>query len=107
MNEVVWLDVMCLRKGFYNPRIVQDLDRAQILLESVKKHGIKQPLLVVPSADSLYEVLDGSRRLEAAKQAGIQKIPCIVIETSQISQTSLAIHFSQEDLTEQELIIYV
>ncbi|MCX8200828.1 MAG: ParB N-terminal domain-containing protein [Candidatus Caldarchaeum sp.] len=107
MGEVVFLDVGCLRKSVYNPRLVQDPDRHRILVESIRREGVKQPLLVYPVEENIYEVLDGSRRLEAAKQANIQKIPCIIIEHSNIPQTSLAIHFSQEDLTDEELVVYV
>lgn len=107
MNEVVFIDIDSLRKSVYNPRLVQDPERHQILVESIKREGVKQPLLVYPAEDGKYEVLDGSRRLEAAKQAGAAKLPCIITAAEKIPQTSLSIHFSQEDLTPEELITFV
>lgn len=65
-----------------------------------------EPLLVHP-VDDCYEVLDGSRRLAAAVEAGLEKVPCIIDGGEDAPRLSLAIHFSQDDLTESELVLYV
>jgi ParB family chromosome partitioning protein len=49
------------------------------LAESIKEKGMLQPLIVRPSGNK-YEVVVGSRRLEAAKQAGLKKVPAVVTE---------------------------
>ncbi|MCS6770248.1 MAG: ParB/RepB/Spo0J family partition protein [Candidatus Caldarchaeum sp.] len=107
MAEVVMLEVSKLRRSSYNPRMVQDPERTKILLESVRKHGVKQPLLTYPSSDGFYEVLDGGRRLSAALEAGLDKVPCVVVEPEDVPRKSLTIHLSQEDLTPEEVVVFV
>ncbi|MEM4363365.1 MAG: ParB/RepB/Spo0J family partition protein [Candidatus Caldarchaeum sp.] len=107
MLENVMLHVSRLRRSHYNPRMVQDPERKRILVESVRREGVRQPLLVYPANDDFYEVLDGGRRLEAAREAGLEKVPCIVVEPDDIPRRSLAIHLSQDDLTPEELVTFV
>ncbi|MEM2593100.1 MAG: ParB N-terminal domain-containing protein, partial [Thermofilaceae archaeon] len=107
MSETIILEVSRLRRSRYNPRMVQDPERKRILLESVRREGVRQPLLVYPAGDGFYEVLDGGRRLEAAREAGLEKVPCIFIEPEDIPRKSLSIHLSQDDLTPEELVTFV
>lgn len=63
-----------------NPR--KDLGDIGELEKSIRKNGIMQNLTVVPADDDLEEfmVLIGHRRLEAAKAAGLCKVPCVIAE---------------------------
>jgi ParB family chromosome partitioning protein len=58
------------------------LDETSIneLSSSIKRHGILQPVVVQPRENGLYTLLIGGRRLMAAKQAGVQKVPAIILE---------------------------
>jgi two-component system, OmpR family, KDP operon response regulator KdpE len=47
------------------------------LASSIREHGVLEPILVVPAADR-YEVVAGNRRLQAARMAGLERIPAIV-----------------------------
>lgn len=49
------------------------------LVESVRKDGILQPVLVRPM-DSEYEMVEGRHRMEAAKETGLTEIPCIIMD---------------------------
>ena len=62
-----------------NPRKSFDADDADflVLVESVKKHGIIQPLTVNLS-NSEYSLISGERRLLAAKKAGLEYVPCYI-----------------------------
>ncbi|MEM2484820.1 MAG: ParB N-terminal domain-containing protein [Candidatus Caldarchaeum sp.] len=80
--------------------------RREFLLKASER-GVRQPLLVYPAIDGFYEVLDGGRRLEASREAGIEKVPCTVVEPEDIPRRSLAIHLSQDDLTPEELVTFV
>lgn len=61
------------------PRKKFDEDALQELSESIKKHGIIQPLLV-QKKDDYYEIIAGERRWRAAKNAGLEKVPVIIME---------------------------
>lgn len=56
------------------------------LAESVKKYGILEPIAVRPAADPqgfpYYEIIDGHRRYQAAQLAGLQLIPCRVLQAT-------------------------
>ncbi len=60
-------------------------------------------------AQARYEVLDGSRRLEAARREGLREVPAIVYEVSEEEAMKIAfsIHLSREDLTPEELLNYI
>ena len=51
------------------------------LVESIRRHGILQPILVRPRG-LLYEVVAGKRRLKASQKAGLVEVPVIVREMS-------------------------
>lgn len=84
-----------------NPR--KDLGDLTELAESIKTNGIMQNLTVVRSDDGtgLYDVIIGNRRLEAAKIAGLDELPCAIVELSPQEQmaTMLAENMQRADLT--------
>jgi len=99
-----------IHKTSMNPRQVVERERLEALAKSVQQIGITQPLILWwNGAAERYEVLDGSRRLEAAKLAGLKEVQAIVYEVSQEEAMKIAfsIHLSQEDLTPEELLNYI
>lgn len=75
-------------------------DRAlSTLADSIKRHGVLQPLLVRKQGDE-YELIAGERRLRAASMAGIDKVPCIIREADPTHSAELAIieNLQREDL---------
>lgn len=63
-----------------HPFKVLDDERMQDLVASIKQNGILTPVLVRTQPDGRYEMISGHRRLHAAKQAGLEKIPAIIRE---------------------------
>ena len=92
-----------------NPR--KDLGNLEELTASIKENGIYQNLTVipvneaVPGEETKYMVVIGHRRLEAAKRAGLQEVPCAIVrgmsETRQL-QTMLLENMQRSDLTVYE-----
>ena len=82
MNEITMIRTGALFPHPENPR--KDLGDLTELTESIKKHGVMQNLTVYPFETvygaTRYRVLIGHRRLAAAKEAGIQELPCRVID---------------------------
>ncbi len=106
MSDIVYLSTNLLRKSRWNPRLVFDPEKLNILKRSIEQSGIQYPLLVRKAEDECYEVLDGLRRLEAAKILNIPKVPCKIIDGNDedVPKISLKIHLSQDDLTPEEIV---
>ena len=79
------------------------------LAESIRQHGVLQPLLVSRMDDAgggapTYQVIAGERRLEAAKLAGLTQVPVVVKETTPREWLELALveNLMREDLNPLE-----
>ena len=66
-----------LRTNPYQPRKVFDEDALKELSDSIKEHGVVQPIIVKKSIKG-YELVAGERRTKAAKLAGLSTIPAII-----------------------------
>lgn len=67
-----------LQPGKYQPRQDVAPDALQELTDSIHAQGVIQPLVVRQIATDKYEIIAGERRWRAARQAGLQQVPCIV-----------------------------
>ena len=77
-GRVVFLPARSIRPNPAQPRKVFHPEALDELSESIRQHGILQPLSV-RRCGNMYELIAGERRLRAAQQAGITDIPCIVM----------------------------
>ena len=77
-GRVVFLPARAIRPNPAQPRRIFREDALQDLAESIRNHGILQPLTVRRTGTS-YELIAGERRLRAAQLAGLTEIPCIVM----------------------------
>jgi len=70
------------------------------LTESVRQKGVLEPLLVRPKGDGRWELIAGERRLQAAKQAGLKRVPVMVREASESEMLEIALieNLHREDL---------
>lgn len=84
-----------------NPR--KDVGDVTELAESIKANGILQNLTVVPYEDGTLRVIIGHRRLAAAKMAGIEELPCVVVEMTEKEQISTML---TENMQRVDLSIY-
>lgn len=78
MNKLAMIPVAKLRPSSVNVRRHMDEGRLDELIESVRAHGVLQPLLVRPLKEDMFEVVAGNRRLQAAIEARIENVPCHV-----------------------------
>lgn len=74
------LPITSLTAGQFQPRRHFDQDALDDLADSIKRHGVLQPLLVRAVGDNEYEIIAGERRYRAAKQVGLTSVP-VVIQT--------------------------
>ena len=91
--------VASVKPSPWQPRTVFDSASLTELVESVRIHGILQPLLV-RQVGSGYELIAGERRLRAAQAALLKKVPVIVIEASDEKALEFALieNLQREDL---------
>ncbi len=77
-GRVVFLPARTIRPNPAQPRKIFDHDALAELAESIRRHGILQPLSV-RRVGTAYELIAGERRLRAAQLASLTEIPCIVM----------------------------
>jgi ParB family chromosome partitioning protein len=74
----------------HQPRTHFDETKLTELMESIKEHGILQPLVVTKEGER-YELIAGERRFQAAKRAGLTHVPVVVRVASEQTKLELAI----------------
>lgn len=84
----------------FQPRQIFGEKELNELADSIKEHGIIQPLIVRPLGDK-YEIIAGERRYKAASIAGLYNVPVIVLEKDDNESAELAIieNIQRKDLT--------
>ena len=73
------------------PRRYFDPDGLYELADSIRVHGILQPLSVRRKGGGRYELIAGERRLRAAMICGLEQVPCLVLEVSRESSCLLSL----------------
>lgn len=101
VNEV---DISELRANPYQPRKRFDPEALEELVESIKEHGIIQPLVVRKSIHG-YEIVAGERRFRAGKKAGLTKVPVVIRDFTdeQMMEIALIENLQREDLNPMEI----
>ena len=104
MNEIVMIPIGRMKHHPENPR--KDLGDLTELAESIRKNGIMQNLTVVYEKmgevdTGRYLVVIGNRRMEAAKLAGVEELPCVISDMDHKTQiaTMLEENMQRADLT--------
>ena len=97
---VVQLDIGRVRPNPNQPRKFFDEEALEGLAESIKSQGIIQPLTVEEIAPGEFSIIAGERRYRAAKIAGLDKVPAIVVSLSEVQriQMSLIENIQRENL---------
>lgn len=98
MQKLEYIEIDKLRPHPDNPR--KDLGDLAELTESIRKNGIMQNLTVVEHGDE-YRVVIGHRRLAAAEEAGLEKLPCVVADLDEREQCAMMLeeNLQRSDLT--------
>ncbi len=93
-----------LQAGRYQPRTRMDETALQELADSIREHGLLQPIVVRAIADERYEIIAGERRFRAAALAQLHQVPVIVKEVSDENALAIALieNIQREDLNPLE-----
>lgn len=82
------------------PRIHFDESAIITLADSIRQHGVLQPLLVRPMGNGSYQIVAGERRWRAARMAGLSEVPVVIKEMNdkETAQVALIENLQREDL---------
>jgi len=107
-ESVTKIDINLIRANEEQPRKYFDDEKIANLAQSIKEHGIIQPIILMKNGD-FYTIVAGERRWRAAKSIGMKEVPAIVMELSskQLLEVSLIENIQREDLNPiEEAIAY-
>lgn len=99
-KEVVILKTVDIEPNKGQPRRQFDPDKLEALSNSIREHGVVQPILVTPTKSGTYRIVAGERRWRASKLAGIKEMPCIIrtFEEQEVMEIALVENLQREDL---------
>lgn len=99
-DEIISVKLSDLRSNPYQPRKIFDQEALDELTQSIKEHGVFQPIIIKPSIKG-YEIVAGERRVKASRQAGLEAIPAIVREFNDDEMMEIALleNLQRENLT--------
>jgi ParB family chromosome partitioning protein len=102
-EEIMELDIDELRANPYQPRKIFNDEALRELAESIKEHGVFQPIIVKKSIKG-YEIIAGERRVRASRIAGLTKVPSIIRQFSddQMMEIALLENLQRENLSSIE-----
>lgn len=90
VNRTLEVEIVKISSNPHQPRMHFDEEKLKELANSIKVHGIIQPI-VATKANNGYEIIVGERRFQAAKLAGLKTVPIIVRDATEQQKLEMAI----------------
>ena len=96
--------VLPIAKIFRNedqPRLTFDPQAMEDLADSIRRHGVIQPIAVMPAKNGCYVIVAGERRWRAAQDVGLEELPAIILQelsSQDLMQFALVENLQREDL---------
>ena len=109
LKETNEIDINKVEPNENQPRKEFNEDALQELADSIKQHGLIEPIIVQEGKKGFYQIIAGERRWRAAKLAGLKEVPVVVRElsTQEIVEISLIENIQREDLNPvEEAMVY-
>jgi ParB family chromosome partitioning protein len=99
-EELREIDINRILPNAQQPRKNFDEDGLIELTDSIRAHGVIQPIVVQPLPDSFFQIIAGERRWRASQRAGLLRMPAVVREVGSESSLELALieNLQREDL---------
>ena len=98
-------DISTIRMSLIEPNKTQprrhfDEEKIAVLAESIKEHGLVQPIIITPSENGMYKIVAGERRWRAAKKLKLKEIPAVVrtYDDEQVAEIALIENLQRENL---------
>lgn len=89
------------------PRRIFDAEALESLTDSIRRHGVLQPIVVREAGDGRYEIVVGERRWRATRAAGLASVPAVVADVASRDRLELALveNVQRRDLNPIELAL--
>ena len=94
------IDIERILPNSHQPRKTFNEDTLNDLANSIRAHGVVQPLVVRPLDDGFFQLIAGERRWRASQKAGLRKVPAVVRESGEHAALEIALieNIQREDL---------
>lgn len=104
LDKVIELNISEVEPMLNQPRKIFNEEKLEELTNSIKEHGVLQPILVVKDENG-YSIIAGERRWRAAKKAGLKNIPAIIKDYTDTKKKQVALieNIQREDLNIVEI----
>ena len=98
-EEIIEINIDELRPNPYQPRLEFELAALEELSLSIQENGLLQPI-VVREVYNGYEIIAGERRFRACRMAGLETVPCRIMEANEMQTATMALveNIQREDL---------
>ena len=105
IGEVLNIPILEIKVNPFQPRVEFDDEKLEELAESIRIHGVVQPLTVRREPSGKIELIAGERRLRASKLAGLLEVPCYVRNANDQESLEIALieNIQREDLNALEV----
>ena len=99
-EELREIDINRILPNTQQPRKNFDEDSLNELADSIRAHGVIQPIVVQPLPDSFFQIIAGERRWRASQRAGLLRMPAVIREVGAESSLEIALieNLQREDL---------
>ncbi len=103
-QEVTRLPLQKIEPNPNQPRTSFDEEELAALADSIREHGILQPLAVRETDDGYYQIIAGERRWRAARLAGLAELPVVVLDADdrEVMELALVENLQRQDLNPME-----
>lgn len=106
-SGIAEIDITEIEVNPYQPRTHFDQEALQELADSIKVHGIIQPITVRKLSEKQYQLISGERRFQASKLAGLEKLPAYIraADDQQMLEMALIENIQRENLNAIEVAL--
>jgi ParB family chromosome partitioning protein len=100
LSQVKEVEIGLIRANPWQPRTDFDESRLGELAQSIREHGVLQPVLLRHVGNDQYELIAGERRVRAARQAGLETVPALIKEYAdpRMLEVALIENVQREDI---------
>lgn len=99
-GDITNVKISLIEPNKKQPRRHFDKEKIEVLSESIKEHGLIQPIIITPSDNGMYKIVAGERRWRAAKKANLKEIPAVIrsYNEEQVAEIALIENLQRENL---------